>query len=205
MIHLENFVTCQYTLETQSRLLFEETISRSVMVVKKDDGPYSFAALNDVHSPLVLKERVRIDQYNGYVKSVKIHPAVPAVPRVFANKECTRGGLAMSRSIGDQRMHKFGISSDSETKRVCLSDHCGKDILIIVGSDGLLEYVNKNVLISLFPLESESELDSALTKACEKSQACQLKLTNGRYADDSSGIVVHLRLFIVCYTHVPLY
>ena len=175
-----------------------EMISRSVMVVRKNNGSRIQLALSEIHNPSDPKEKERIERYKGYVKELKIHPAVPAVPRVFMDEQCTRGGLAMSRSIGDQLMHEFGVSSELAKKQVYLSDYPNTEILIVIGSDGLLGYMKKDKILACFPFESEPDLASALTRACEKSQAYQLKLSKQRYADDTSGIAVRLHVLSVC-------
>ncbi|KAK8794395.1 hypothetical protein WA171_003518 [Blastocystis sp. BT1] len=147
--------------------------SESVMVVRKNNGSRIQLALSEIHNPSDPKEKERIERYKGYVKELKIHPAVPAVPRVFMDEQCTRGGLAMSRSIGDQLMHEFGVSSELAKKQVYLSDYPNTEILIVIGSDGLLGYMKKDKILACFPFESEPDLASALTRACEKSQAYQ--------------------------------
>lgn len=58
--------------------------------------------------------------------------------------------------------------------------------------------MKKDKILACFPFESEPDLASALTRACEKSQAYQLKLSKQRYADDTSGIAVRLHVLSVC-------
>ena len=68
----------------------------------------------------------------------QIHPAVPAVSRVYADVACTKGGLAMSRSLGDVNIHKYGVISTPSVKQIPLSRYKG-EILLLLGSDEVLE------------------------------------------------------------------
>ena len=164
------------------------------MSVRRSNGSTIQEILSHIHSPSDPYEKARIESCGGHVEVMKIQPVVPAVPRVFADSKCTRGGLAMSRSIGDQLIHRFGVISDPSVNEVCLSDYSECNIIILIGSDGLLGYMKKSDVLAFFQSDKKSDLASELTTACQNAQNYLLQLTNFKYADDTSGIAVRLHL-----------
>ncbi|KAK8833112.1 hypothetical protein WA577_002727 [Blastocystis sp. JDR] len=95
--------------------------SECYMSIQKSHHIVEDRNINIIHSPLLPEEKCRIEKCNGTVSEHNIAPYLPHVPRVFANKECTRGGLAMSRSIGDQLIHRYGVISEPTDETVVFS------------------------------------------------------------------------------------
>lgn len=167
-----------------------------MMSLRDANGNIVIQDISRIHNLTDPDEQSRILSCGGFIQVKKIHPAVPAVPRVFANAECTRGGLAMARSLGDQLIHKYGVISKPSVNVVSLTrrEFGDCDILILLGSDGLLSYMDKKELLACFRHTSVSDIQSELQLACETAQNHLLRVTGNVYADDTSGIALHFRL-----------
>ena len=124
----------------------------------------------------------------------QIHPAVPAVYRIYADVECTKGGLAMSRSLGDTNIHKYGVISTPSTNQISLSHYQG-DVLLLLGSDGLMAYLPKQDCLTQLMINNKKEsLAYRLNVACEVAKQFTLESTNNVYSDDTSGIALSWHL-----------
>ena len=155
--------------------------------------------INVIHSPLLPEEEKRIEASHGTVSEHNIAPFLPLVPRVFANKECTRGGLAMSRSIGDQLIHRYGVISTPTSEVVPFSkaEYEGCRILLLFGSDGFLSYLDKDEIVRSHFLGPS--LVESLSSALQSAQAHLLERTQHKYADDASGVAVSIQFCCVCF------
>lgn len=100
----------------------------------------------------------------------------------------------MSRSIGDQLIHRFGVISTPSNEIVDFNKDSYKNhtIFIFLGSDGFLSYVSKESIASFFT--DASGVSSFLQSALEYAQTSLLKETNHKYADDTSGVVLAFTL-----------
>ena len=180
--------------------------SRCMMSLRDTDGRITIRDISRIHNLTDPDEQARILSCGGFIQVTKIHPAVPAVPRVFANAECTRGGLAMARSLGDQLIHKYGVISTPSVNVVTLTrrEYADCDVLILLGSDGLLSYMDKKELLACFRHSSGSDIQVELQRACETAQSHLLRVTGNVYADDTSGIAIHVRLYTCLLTEIVL-
>ena len=167
-----------------------------MMSLRDADGKITIRDVSRIHNLTDPDEQARILSSGGFIQITKIHPAVPAVPRVFADAACTRGGLAMARSLGDQLIHKYGVISEPSVNVVRLThEEFGDcDVLILLGSDGLLSYMDKRELLACFRHTNESDMETELQNACETAQKHLLRTTGNLYADDTSGIALNYRL-----------
>ena len=158
--------------------------------------------INVIHSPLLPEEEKRIEASHGTVSEHNTAPFLPLVPRVFANKECTRGGLAMSRSIGDQLIHRYGVISTPTSEVVPFSkaEYEGCRILLLFGSDGFLSYLDKDEIVRSHFLGPS--LVESLSSALQSAQAHLLERTQHKYADDASGVAVSIQFCCVCFQWV---
>ena len=129
----------------------------------------------------------------GYINSFQLRSYLPIVSRVFANRECTKGGLTMSRSIGDSLLHKYGITSIPTIDCItCDSTYKNCTFFIILGSDGFLSYVEKEQIVQFF--QNNNSLTNSLDSSLQFAFNHLLKQTNNHYADDTSGIVFSFHL-----------
>lgn len=149
--------------------------------------------INTCHHLDLPEERERIEKAGGFIQLNQLKPYLPSVLRVFANKEGTRGGLTMSRSIGDLLIHRFGVSSDPSKEIVQFTqEQEGSIVYILLGSDGLLSYIQKDEVIDCF--KNIENVGESLETALSLAQQGLLQMTKGKYADDTSGIVIAFHL-----------
>ena len=146
--------------------------------------------INCIHSLDDIEEKERIEQSGGFIASNQLKPYLPLVSRVYANAEHTRGGLTMSRSIGDQRIHKYGVISTPTLEKINLHEYPGEKHLFL-GSDGFLSYTDKTKILLHF--NNANDLSDNLASALSFAFHTLLNRTNGKYADDTSGIVLRFR------------
>lgn len=166
--------------------------SRGVLAWYENDQ-ICYRDLNICHNPDNPEEKQRIELSGGYVATKQIHPAVQAVPRVYANAEYTKGGLAMSRSLGDSNIHKYGVISTPTCILHNLSLQKG-DLLVLVGSDGLMAYLPKVMTLKHLLPTGDEQLTQRLQCACEHAKQYTLESTDGVYSDDTSGIAIMLKV-----------
>lgn len=167
---------------------------RCFVSIRYPDGSSSVRSINRNHTLHDSEERIRIENAGGTICDHKLASYLPSVLRVFGNKECTRGGLAMSRSIGDQLIHRYGVISTPSNEIVDFNKDSYKNhtIFVFLGSDGFLSYVSKESIASFFT--DASGVSSSLQSALEYAQTSLLKETNHKYADDTSGVVLAFTL-----------
>lgn len=159
-------------------------------MLSKSTNSTDILSINQTHSLTAVEEQQRIEKSGGFVSVYQIVPYVPAIPRVFANKECTRGGLAMSRSIGDELIHRYGVISDPTFEVLDFQQSANHDVILLFGSDGFLSYMEKSEIGGYF--KSGENLGNCLSHALQAAQTHLLELTGKKYADDTSGVAVCL-------------
>jgi len=106
-----------------------------VMVISKE-GPkkYECIPLSYDHKPDDKLEMQRIKAAGGRVMSVTYADGTTGPQRVWRG-DADAPGLAMSRSIGDRLVHKYGVISTPDFLEHEIS--VGEDVAMIVASDGL--------------------------------------------------------------------
>ena len=159
-------------------------------MLSKSSSSTDVLTINQTHSLTAAEEQQRIEKSGGIVSMYQIVPYVPPIPRVFANKECTRGGLAMSRSIGDELIHRYGVISDPTFEILDFQQSANHDVILLFGSDGFLSYMEKSKIVGYF--KSGEDLGDCLSHALQAAQTYLLELTGKKYADDTSGVAVCL-------------
>jgi len=132
-------------------------------------------------------ERERILQSGGYITLPKDHE-LPA--RIWLDKECSKIGLAMTRSIGDHALKQVGVIPDPEVQEYELNP---EDKFFIIATDGVWEFVSSAEAVSI--------VQKCLDKGMGASDACKeliqvamdkWKEREGDYRDDITAIVVRL-------------
>ncbi|KDP21401.1 hypothetical protein JCGZ_21872 [Jatropha curcas] len=144
----------------------------------------SATALTDDHHPVREDERARIEAAGGSV-------IMRGVPRV-------NGVLAMSRSIGDVYLKRYGVIPEPEFTGWRLLT--ANDIYLVVASDGIFESLTQQDIGDLI-FECNSHLqgsqDSKLSHSCLSSTSIADCIVNTAYDkgsyDNLSAIVVPLR------------
>ena len=140
------------------------------------------------------KEKKRIEKCGGVVTGGG-RPGVPA--RVWANGAV---GLAMSRSIGDGEVKKFGVICDPKIRKFEITpapandNKADGDRFIIVASDGVWEFIDSQEACDIVASELLSGAVNA-SQACMKlvqMAAAWWKQEEGNYRDDITAIVARL-------------
>eukprot|EP01038_Epipyxis_sp_PR26KG_P004939 gene4939-6912_t len=128
---------------------------------RSDDrnGLFDHRQLSKDHRPDLPLERSRIEASKG---RVVVSPNGP--PRIYL-PDCDMPGLAMSRSIGDTRVHEIGVSSVPEfltldmmeyfreniTNRsgvINPNDNNNSDVLMVIATDGLFDMMSNEQVVS---------------------------------------------------------
>lgn len=159
-------------------------------MLSKSSTSTDVVSINQTHSLAAAEEQQRIKKSGGIVSMYQLVPYVPPILRVFANTECTRGGLAMSRSIGDELIHRYGVISDPTFEILDFQQSANHDVILLFGSDGFLSYMEKSKIVGYFT--SGEDLGDCLSHALHAAQTYLLESTGQKYADDTSGVAVCL-------------
>lgn len=110
--------------------------------------------------------------------------------RVYTPKG--KGGLAMSRSIGDLLLKPYGVTAEPEVKTFQLTS---QDRYVILASDGIWEFMNNIEVVD--HIERSLSAGHTIDDACEELINYSIDLWNGEseeYCDDITLIVFKLPL-----------
>ena len=133
--------------------------SRAILVNKKDEKNlyndlnlanynYEFVALSHDHKPENEGEKERIEKMGGEVSQEILigKEERPVGPFRVWNKGCDYPGIAISRSLGDKIAELIGVIPEPEILEFDIND---KSKYIIMGSDGLFDYLSNYDIISI--------------------------------------------------------
>ena len=149
---------------------------------------WNFIPLSRDHKPSEIDEAERIKNNKGI-----IHPYIDEDKKYVGpdrvwNETEELPGLAMSRSFGDEIAKKVGVFSEPEVK---IFPYKGEDKFIVIGSDGLWEYVsNEEVVEIVGKYHEKNDCDGAVSELYEISRERWVKFDD--YIDDISIIVVFI-------------
>lgn len=118
--------------------------SRAILASDVNDE-YIVIPLTRDHKPSLEDEKERILKAGGRVFSMEYEDGYNGPARVWlADQDIP--GLAMSRSLCDTVAHSVGVISEPEvTERVLTED----DRVLVMGSDGLWEFISSEEVIQL--------------------------------------------------------
>ena len=149
-------------------------------------GKIRTAAISIIHSPDNEKESKRILASHGYVKSYPSLNSEYSITRVFMDKECLKGGLAMSRSVGDFDFRQYGVISEPDIYQLDLKE---KQVhAILFGSDGLTTFYGADRCFAR--LQSKSSALEGLQKLIRDCFRDSYESSKRFYVDDMSGIYI---------------
>lgn len=129
--------------------------SRAVLGRRNSAGAIAAIQLSNDHKPDKPEERKRIISCGGHLgcRQVLVNQgnrgpvSMPVGPcRVWYQHRGETLGLAMSRSLGDAIVHKYGVSADPEAMEHTIDDH---DDFLILATDGIWDVVENNQAIQL--------------------------------------------------------
>jgi len=132
-------------------------------------------------------ERERILKSGGFIT---IPRDTEFAARIWADKECTEVGLAMSRSIGDFALKHVGVTADPVVEHYELRND---DEFFIIATDGVWEFISSQDAVEIVQECFENGLGAS--DACKKLIRVAMdkwKEKEGDYRDDITAIVVRL-------------
>jgi len=113
---------------------------------RKTASEWQIVPLSRDHKPSEPDEASRIHDWNGRIAPYYDKENRPLGPlRVWLADEDIPG-LAMSRSLGDHVAAMAGVSSQAEIKKLALEE---ADKVLVLGSDGLFEFLSNEELLAL--------------------------------------------------------
>ncbi|OMJ92120.1 hypothetical protein SteCoe_5227 [Stentor coeruleus] len=103
-------------------------------------------SLSRDHKPDLEEEAARIARCGGRVFSYTDEEGNPLGPARVWLKDQNTPGLAMSRSLGDSVAASVGVSSEPE---ILEYDLTGQDKFLVIGSDGVFEFLSNEEIVKL--------------------------------------------------------
>ena len=116
------------------------------------------------HKPSIPSERERIEQAGGRVFSMEYDDGYDGPMRVWLADQDVPG-LAMSRSICDTVAHSVGVVSTPDVFERDLTDD---DRVLVMGSDGLWEFISSREVIELIEDCEQPDVAVARGVKCRK-------------------------------------
>lgn len=164
--------------------------SRSVMGRRGDKAN---SVVNDDltvdHKPELKQERERIEKAGGIVVFDGYFNY-----RVYSSDG--RGGLNMSRALGDSLAHKAGVTAVPEFKQVSLDvtkvDTQGKELFVLLCSDGVWEFMESQAACDVVLKHGRSAPQKAVEELAKTSYELWMDDSEGEVSDDITAILVWL-------------
>jgi serine/threonine protein phosphatase PrpC len=143
--------------------------SRTTIGYRKGSGSIVAQNLTEDHKPDLPDEKKRIEAKGGRVFAVEYDDGVDGPPRVWLG-HMDVPGLAMSRSIGDAVAHSAGVSSEPEFFVYDFNDAGREDLIMVIASDGLWEFMSDQEVMNLAVTTSEPRfaVDKLISEANER-------------------------------------
>lgn len=140
--------TCVIVFHLGNRLICANTgDSRALAVFKRENKSLNceYKLLSNDHKPNVPQEQQRIHNKGGVVFQQQLGHIHYGPYRVWVKNE-NFPGLAVSRSIGDIVASNIGVTALPEVIEMEIDENLN---YIIIGSDGLFEFIDNNTIVKL--------------------------------------------------------
>ena len=136
--------------------------------------------------------QARIEAKGGRVFAVEYDDGVDGPPRVWLG-HMDVPGLAMSRSLCDAVAHSAGVSSEPEFVDYEFNQNGREDLLIVMASDGLWEFMSDQEVIDIAVTTTEPRyaVDKLISEANER------WMREEQVIDDTTVCVAFLGNFMV--------
>jgi serine/threonine protein phosphatase PrpC len=144
------------------------------------------------HKPDLPAEKARIESKGGRVFAVEYDDGVDGPPRVWLG-HMDVPGLAMSRSLCDAVAHSAGVSSEPEFFEYDFNKNGREDLILVMASDGLWEFVSDQEVIDI--AASTTEPRYAVDKLINEANDRWMK--EEQVVDDTTVCVAFLGNFMV--------
>lgn len=140
------------------------------------------------HKPDLKEERERIEKAGGHVVFDGYFNY-----RVYSSDG--RGGLNMSRSLGDGLAQKAGVTAVPESSRVPLDIakvplDLGKDLFMLLCSDGVWEFINSQAACDIVMKYGRQNGQKAVEDLAKSSYDAWMDDSEGEVSDDITVILV---------------
>lgn len=159
--------------------------SRAVMA-RYDNKQLSLVELSKDHKPEEPGERKRITKLGGCVRQLRDENGQKCGPYRVFKPSSTVPGVNFSRSLGDQVIHKYGVSSQVQ---LVVERRTRQDRFIVVASDGIFEFLTNLEVLDL--VSSCATVEAASRKLLDKAKELWIKNEYGT-SDDITVIVIKL-------------
>ncbi|CAD8112624.1 unnamed protein product [Paramecium sonneborni] len=142
----------------QNNKLYCANLGDSRAVLLSRDDKWKMKPLSRDHKPSCKDEADRILANGGRIDPLMNNLGLFVGPlRVWTNQNVP--GLAMTRSLGDEIAHSVGVSDKPEILQFDLEK---SDKVIILGSDGLFEFLNDEQIVNcITPYYDSSNIEGA--------------------------------------------
>ncbi|KAL5212353.1 hypothetical protein ABZP36_023200 [Zizania latifolia] len=158
--------------------------SRAVLATMSETGYLKAVQLTVDHKPSVPQEAARIKSCEGRVFGLKDEPGVMRVWLPGENSP----GLAMSRSLGDFSLKRYGVIS---TPQLTAHRVTGADLFIVLASDGVWDVLSNEEVVSIVcATPRKQHASKAVVEAAV--QRWKSKFPTSR-VDDCSAVCLFLR------------
>ena len=153
--------TCVSLIYTPSRLICINVGDSRCILGKFDGEKWKTQNLSRDHKPNLNGEKERIIKNGGRVEPYKDNEGNFVGPDRVWLQGGDLPGLAMSRSFGDEVAHLVGVINEPEIVEYYF---CKEDKFIILGSDGLWEFINSEECVEIVKdFYLEKNVEGALT------------------------------------------
>ncbi|CAI5458324.1 unnamed protein product [Closterium sp. Yama58-4] len=162
--------------------------SRAVLARRREGGERDDLAavrLSADHKPNNEEERARIEASEGSVQQDVDENGDDVGPFRVWMKTGPMLGLAMSRSLGDKLAHTVGVSA---TPEVVVRRLDQSDAFLVLGSDGLWEYVGDDEVIGV--VVGAGSIEAGVKALLALAKERWLKRDGAGYVDDITALVV---------------
>lgn len=160
--------------------------SRAVMgTMSLSERALGVVALSKDHKPDLPLERKRILKAGGVIKQLRDENGKKCGPLRVFKPSSTVPGVNFSRSLGDEAIHKYGVSSEVEC---FVQPRTPRDRFIVIASDGIFEFLD-NLEVAEIVYHSQS-----VEQACRDliRRARDLWIASEDAADDTTIICLKL-------------
>ena len=162
-------------------------ICRAILASELDED-CAITELSHDHKPILPEEKERIEQAGGRVFAMEYEDGYDGPARVWL-KDQDIPGLAMSRSLCDKVAHTVGVISTPEVMERVLTED---DRVVVIGSDGLWEFIPSDEVIQL--IEDCEKPEDAVDRLCTISWKRWFDVE--KVVDDTTIIVVFLDIAV---------
>jgi len=162
--------------------------SRAVLG-QRQGGKMIATDLSEDHKPNLPKEKERIEKAGGRVVFDGYYNY-----RVFTRDG--RGGLNMSRALGDNVAQKAGVEATPETDRVPIDvakvELTGGELMLLVCSDGVWEFIESAEAVDMVTPFPKAQAQQACEELARTAWDRWIEDSGGEVSDDITAICAYL-------------